>query len=99
LFQFIRPNAVLTASEFEAMGHRMIRWPVTSLRIADKTEAKLSATRARDGTHSQYCPKCKRAKFSDLIGLAEFEAPDASIVAALLHCSILDPLGEAAHSP
>ncbi len=41
-----------TASEFEAMGYRMVIWPVSSLRVANKAQEQLFATPARDGgTH------------------------------------------------
>ena len=38
-----------TASEFEAMGYKMVIWPVSSLRIANKAQAELYAAIARDG--------------------------------------------------
>src|ERR1700761_5411338 len=42
-----------TASEFEAMGYRMVIWPVSSLRVANKAQARLYDTLARDGgTHN-----------------------------------------------
>lgn len=41
-----------TASEFEAMGYRMVIWPVSSLRVANKAQERLYAAIARDGgTH------------------------------------------------
>ncbi len=41
-----------TASEFEAMGYRMVIWPVSSLRVANKAQQELYAAIARDGgTH------------------------------------------------
>ena len=38
-----------TASEFEAMGYRMVIWPVSALRVANKAQAKLYAAIKRDG--------------------------------------------------
>src|SRR5712675_3681398 len=41
-----------TASEFEAMGYRMVIWPVSSLRVANKAQQNLFAALKRDGgTH------------------------------------------------
>ncbi len=39
-----------TASEFEAMGYRMVIWPVSSLRVANKAQQNLFATLKRDGS-------------------------------------------------
>src|SRR5258707_290518 len=42
-----------TASEFEAMGYRMVIWPVSSLRVANKAQQDLFAAIKRDGgTHN-----------------------------------------------
>src|SRR5882724_4964426 len=38
-----------TASEFEAMGYRMVIWPVSALRVANKAQEALYAAIARDG--------------------------------------------------
>jgi methylisocitrate lyase len=38
---------VFTAAEFEAMGYRMVIWPVSSLRVANKAQEELYATAAR----------------------------------------------------
>src|SRR6188508_2499273 len=38
-----------TAAEFEAMGYRMVIWPVSSLRVANKAQEKLYRTLKRDG--------------------------------------------------
>ena len=39
-----------TASEFEAMGYRMVIWPVSSLRVANKAQQNLFAALKRDGS-------------------------------------------------
>src|ERR1700744_5072503 len=42
-----------TASEFEAMGYRMVIWPVSALRVANKAQEALYSAIARDGgTHN-----------------------------------------------
>ncbi|BBF92015.1 hypothetical protein BLTE_07000 [Blastochloris tepida] len=74
-----------TAAEFEAMGYRMVIWPVSSLRVAAKAQEKLYAALARDGsTMAMQGEMQTRAELYDLIGLAAYEALDASIVATVL---------------
>ena len=73
-----------TASEFEAMGYRMVIWPVSSLRVANKAQEKLYAALARDGgTHAVVDQMQTRAELYKTIGLADYEALDASIVATI----------------
>jgi methylisocitrate lyase len=73
-----------TADEFEAMGYRMVIWPVSSLRVANKAQAKLYAAIARDGgTHAMLDEMQTRAELYATIGLADYEALDASIVATV----------------
>ena len=74
-----------TASEFEAMGYRMVIWPVSSLRVANKAQEKLYAALARDGgTHAMVDQMQTRAELYGTIGLAAYEALDASIVATVI---------------
>src|SRR5579872_1641415 len=40
---------VFTAAEFQGMGYKMVIWPVSSLRVANKAQAELYAAIARDG--------------------------------------------------
>ncbi len=41
-----------TAAEFEAMGYKMVIWPVSSMRVATKAQEDLYAAIERDGgTH------------------------------------------------
>ncbi|MDZ7874000.1 MAG: methylisocitrate lyase [Rhizobium sp.] len=70
-----------TASEFEAMGYRMVIWPVSSLRVASKAQEKLYATLKRDGSTKAMVGEMQtRAELYETIGLHEYEALDASIV-------------------
>ncbi|MBV8455200.1 MAG: methylisocitrate lyase [Acetobacteraceae bacterium] len=70
-----------TASEFEAMGFRMVIWPVSSLRVANKAQAELYAAIRRDGgTHKMLDQMQTRAELYATIGYAQFEALDASLV-------------------
>ncbi|KFL32879.1 methylisocitrate lyase [Devosia riboflavina] len=74
-----------TASEFEDMGYRMVIWPVSSLRVANKAQEKLYATLAADGSTKAMVPEMQtRAELYATIGLADYEALDASIVATIV---------------
>jgi methylisocitrate lyase len=74
-----------TASEFEEMGYRMVIWPVSSLRVANKAQEKLYATIAADGSTKAMVPEMQtRAELYATIGLDQYEALDASIVATVV---------------
>jgi methylisocitrate lyase len=74
-----------TASEFQDMGYRMVIWPVSSLRVANKAQQELYAAIARDGgTHKAVDRMQTRAELYDLIGLHDYEALDASIVQTIV---------------
>lgn len=76
---------LLKASEFEAMGYRMVIWPVSSLRVANKAQADLYQAIKRDGgTHNCIDAMQTRAELYDMIDLKAFEALDASIVATVV---------------
>ncbi|WP_034157104.1 methylisocitrate lyase [Sphingomonas sp. ERG5] len=74
-----------TATEFAEMGYRMVIWPVSSLRVANKAQARLYAAIARDGgAHKIVDEMQTRAELYDVIGLHEYEALDASIVKTIV---------------
>jgi methylisocitrate lyase len=74
-----------TASEFEAMGYRMVIWPVSSLRVANKAQAKLYAAIRRDGgTQNMVDQMQTRAELYATIGYHDYEALDASIVTTII---------------
>lgn len=74
-----------TAQEFEAMGYRMVIWPVSSLRVANKAQETLYATLKRDGSTEAMLDRMQtRGELYDTIGLHEYEALDASIVRTVL---------------
>lgn len=74
-----------TASEFQNMGYRMVIWPVSSLRVANKAQQDLYAAIARDGgTHNAVDRMQTRAELYDMIGLHDYEALDASIVQTIV---------------
>jgi methylisocitrate lyase len=74
-----------TATEFEAMGYRMVIWPVSSLRVANKAQETLYAAIKRDGGTAKMLHSMQtRAELYKLIGLDDYEALDASIVRTVL---------------
>lgn len=74
-----------TAEQFEQMGYKMVIWPVSSLRVANKAQAKLYAAIARDGgTHNMIGEMQTRAELYDVIGLHNYEELDASIVKTIV---------------
>ena len=74
-----------TASEFEAMGYRMVIWPVSSLRVANKAQEGLYAAIRRDGgTHKVIDAMQTRAELYATIDYAGYEALDASIVGTVV---------------
>jgi methylisocitrate lyase len=74
-----------SAAEFEAMGYRMVIWPVSSLRVANKAQEKLYATLRDKGSSKPMLEEMQtRSELYDLIGLRDFEALDASIVRSVL---------------
>jgi methylisocitrate lyase len=60
-------------------------WPVSSLRVANKAQEELYAAIKRDGGTMNMVERMQtRAELYDAIGLADYEALDASIVKSLL---------------
>ncbi|MCO5090947.1 methylisocitrate lyase [Bosea sp. (in: a-proteobacteria)] len=73
-----------TAAEFLAMGYRMVIWPVSSLRIANKAQENLYRVLHENGSTQSLLPQMQtRAELYELIGLASYEALDASIVSTV----------------
>lgn len=74
-----------TAAEFQQMGYRMVIWPVSSLRVANKAQERLFSTLTRDGSTEAMLDEMQtRAELYNLIGLKDFESLDASIVATVV---------------
>jgi methylisocitrate lyase len=70
-----------TAAQFEAMGYRMVIWPVSALRMAAKAHERLYATiRGEDGPRSLIGQMQTRQELYETISYSEYEALDASIV-------------------
>jgi methylisocitrate lyase len=71
----------MTASEFEALGYKMVIWPVSSLRMAARAQADLYAAIRRDGgTHLMVDRMQTRAELYATIRYHEYEALDSSII-------------------
>ena len=74
-----------TAAEFEAMGYRMVIWPVSSMRVAAKASETLYAAIRRDGgTHNVIDQMQTRAELYATIDYAGYEALDQSIVSTVV---------------
>jgi methylisocitrate lyase len=74
-----------TASEFEAMGYRMVIWPVSALRVAAKAHEQLYARIRDEGTPRSLIPQMQtRQALYETISYSDYEALDASIVKTVL---------------
>ena len=74
-----------TADEFEAMGYRMVIWPVSSLRVANKAQEELYAAIVRDGGAQGMIDRMQtRAELYATIDYAGYEALDAGIVSTVV---------------
>ena len=74
-----------TAAEFEAMGYKMVIWPVSSLRVANKAQAKLYAAIRKDGgTQNMVDAMQTRSELYATIGYHDYEALDATIVTTII---------------
>ena len=74
----------LTADEFAEMGYKFVIWPVSTLRVANKAQEELLAALKRDGgTHHMLDKMQTRKELYETIGLGDYEALDASLVATV----------------
>jgi methylisocitrate lyase len=74
-----------TANEFEQMGYKMVIWPVSSLRVANKAQAELYAAIARDGGTMNMVERMQtRAELYATIGYHDYEALDTSIITTVI---------------
>jgi methylisocitrate lyase len=74
----------MTASEFEALGYKMVIWPVSALRMAAKAQADLyEGIRNDGGTHRLISRMQTRAELYATIRYHEFEALDSSIITSV----------------
>ena len=74
-----------TASEFEAMGYRMVIWPVSAFRVANKAQERLFAALRRDGGAQNMLEQMQtRAELYATIRYHDYEALDALIVQTIV---------------
>jgi len=74
-----------TAAEFEAMGYRMVIWPVSSMRVSAKASEHLYAAIRRDGGTQNVIDRMQtRAELYATIDYAGYEALDQSIVSTVI---------------
>ncbi len=74
-----------TATEFQQMGYRMVIWPVSSLRVANKAQEELyTSIRTEGGTHAMIDRMQTRTELYETIGYYDYEALDASIVRTVI---------------
>ena len=74
-----------TAAEFQAMGYKMVIWPVSAMRAANKAQEEVYAAIKRDGgTHRMIDRMQTRAELYATIGYHDYEALDASIVKTIV---------------
>jgi methylisocitrate lyase len=74
-----------TQSEFEAMGYKMVIWPVSSLRVANHAQSELYQAIRRDGgTQNMLGRMQTRAELYETIGYHKYEALDSSIVTTIV---------------
>ena len=75
----------MKADQFEAIGYKIVIWPVSSLRVANKAQERLYQRLAGDGTTEAMVGEMQtRAELYDLIGLNDFEALDRSLVRSVV---------------
>lgn len=75
----------MTAKEFEALGYKMVIWPVSALRMAAKAHEDLYATLRETGWAKPVAARMQtRAELYATIGYHDFEELDATIVRSLI---------------
>jgi methylisocitrate lyase len=78
-------SPAMTADTLQEIGYRMVIWPVSSLRVANKAQRHLYQHLAAEGsTRGAVAAMQTRAELYDLIDLKGYEALDASIVRSRL---------------
>ena len=79
-----------TAKQFEALGFKMVIWPVSSLRVAAKAIEDLYGHLAREGSAVAMLDRMQtRAELYDAIGYFDYEAIDTSIATSIVPRNVL----------
>ena len=75
----------MTAKEFEALGYKMVIWPVSALRLAAKAHEELyAALRDQGGAHDLVGRMQTRAELYETIGYHAYEALDSTLVQSVV---------------
>ena len=75
----------MTAKEFEALGYKMVIWPVSALRMAAKAHEELYATLRDTGWAKPVADRMQtRAELYATIGYHQYEELNSSIVRSLI---------------
>jgi methylisocitrate lyase len=75
----------MTSAELEALGYKMVIWPVSALRVAAVAHEELFAAIRNDGgTHRLVDRMQTRAQLYDTIGYHQYEALDSSIIMSVV---------------
>ena len=75
----------MSGAEFEALGYRMVIWPVSALRVAAKAQEKLYGHLAEhDRLEALHSEMQTRAELYDLIGYSATEELDATLQKTVL---------------
>jgi methylisocitrate lyase len=78
-------SPAMSADALQDLGYRMVIWPVSSLRVANRAQQELYAELAREGAVTGALDRMQtRAELYELIDLAGYEALDATIVSSRL---------------
>jgi len=78
-------SPIISANRLQDIGFRIVMWPVSSLRVANHAQQLLYDDLFRNGSNALSIPSMQtRSALYELIGLADYEALDASIVASRL---------------
>jgi len=73
-------SPLLSAAELQALGYRMVIFPVTALRVALKAVEETYRELREKGTQAALLPRMKtRQELYDIIGYASYEKKDAEI--------------------
>ena len=73
-----------TAAEFQQMGYRMVIWPVSALRVANKAQEELYAAIKRDGGTQNMLDRMQTRADYATIGYEDYEALDASLIKTVI---------------
>ena len=75
----------MTAAEFEALGCKMVIWPVSALRMAAKAHEDLYAAIRAQGSARDLVPRMQtRSELYDTIGYHDYELLDSSIIRSVV---------------